>query len=75
MRITDDMRALEARYDKPIRQVLTDAYNRHGALAPAAEELGIHFTTLSRWFSGLDIEIRTQSVAVPTTEDPTLAVA
>lgn len=56
------MRAIEQRFGQPIEQVLVDAFNRHGSLQPAAHSLGIDYTTLSKWMSMLDVELRTTAV-------------
>jgi transcriptional regulator with PAS, ATPase and Fis domain len=61
-RKTRAMREIEERYGRPIEQVLTEVFNRHGSYEEAAAELGIDHTTLWRWMDGLGICVRATAI-------------
>jgi molybdenum-dependent DNA-binding transcriptional regulator ModE len=55
---TPKMRAFEARIGRPIDAALVEAVNRHGSVVDAAQELGLHYDTMTRWLLARRIDVR-----------------
>lgn len=55
---TKGMLAAEAKYGRPIDDVITDLLAKLGSQAAVARELGITETTMSRWLERLGFEPR-----------------
>jgi len=57
---TSMMRQIERRFPgKTIAQIVALVFNRHGAYAPAADELGVSEDTLRLWMPEMGITVRT----------------
>ncbi len=58
-RPTAEMLGIEARYGKPLLQVLPELYEKHGGQEGVAQELGVDRNTVGRWFIRLGLRFKT----------------
>jgi transcriptional regulator with PAS, ATPase and Fis domain len=61
------MKEIEEREKKPIKQILIDAYLRHGEQKVVADALGVSQTTISLWLMRLGLKQRV--ILVPVDRD------
>lgn len=59
MRVTPTIERIEQEYGKPLRDVLLDLYHAQGlSLGAIGKLLGVHKTTVLKWFVALDLPTR-----------------
>ena len=59
---TDRQQLLEFRYGKPLKEVIEDCLEKHRGkqhtIATAAVELGLSYTTLTKWATEMEVDVR-----------------
>ena len=59
---TDRQQLLEFRYGKPLKEVIEDRLEKHRGkrhtIATAAVELGLSYTTLTKWATEMEVNFR-----------------
>lgn len=61
-RTTPRVRALEARFGKPIAQIIADAFNEHGNADAAARELGVSRQAFEIWFWKYGVRVEKRAI-------------
>lgn len=59
MKTTKTMQEIEDREDKPIKDLLSELFDKHGRQTIVASTLGINQGTLSNWLLRLGLEQKT----------------
>lgn len=52
------MQDVEVRYNKPLREVLKELYDKHGSVMKIANEIGVSQGTVSSWLLRHNLEVR-----------------
>lgn len=52
------VKEIEARYSKPLAEILKELYERHGNQRAVASELGVGQGTISLWFNRCGFEFK-----------------
>lgn len=57
------IKQLEKKHGKPLREILIEAFNRHGSQSAVAESLGVSQPTISLWL--IRVNLKQQTVLRP----------